>query len=460
MINSPLSGQALWHPALAARTGGQAALAQALVDSRARTLALFDAFEAALQPAGLAVPYDTTLNPPLWELGHIGWFQEWWLARYPQRSAGVRADPVCARSPSLLPGADALYNSSEVPHPSRWHLPLPDAYATRAYLAATLDDSLQRLACADDTDEALYFYRLALFHEDMHGEAAVYMAQALGITLPADAAFPGGPDAAGPRLPGAVAASPRAAGSGPADAVCRMPACRWTLGSAAEQGFAFDNELCAHPVALAAFEIDAAPVTWARYLPFVEAGGYADSRWWSPEGWRWLQGAVQRRSLFSLRTGQGATDGGPVLPRDLRRDAGAWLQRHCDAWQPLDLQAPAVHLSAFEADAWCRWAGRRLPTEAEWENAAMAGPAAPQPPFNWGRVWEWTASAFEPFPGFAAHPYRDYSAPWFGSRRVLRGASTATSPRMAHPKYRNFFTPERNDLFAGFRSCALVAGTA
>ena len=116
----------------------------------------------------------------------------------------------------------------------------------------------------------------------------------------------------------------------------------------------------------------------------------------------------------------------------------------------LDFQAAAVHLSAFEADAWCRWAGRRLPTEAEWECAALS-----QPGFEWGNVWDWTANAFLPFPGFAPHPYLDYSAPWFGTHRVLKGGCAATSPRIKHPKYRNFFMPERNDIFAGFRSCAL-----
>ena len=109
----------------------------------------------------------------------------------------------------------------------------------------------------------------------------------------------------------------------------------------------------------------------------------------------------------------------------------------------------AVHLTAHEAEAWCRWAGRRLPTEAEWECTALT-----EPGFRWGQVWEWTATAFEPYPDFTPHPYRDYSAPWFGSRRVLRGACPATSPALAHPKYRNFFEPQRSDVFAGFRSCA------
>jgi EgtB-related family protein len=112
---------------------------------------------------------------------------------------------------------------------------------------------------------------------------------------------------------------------------------------------------------------------------------------------------------------------------------------------------PACHLTAYEAQAWCRWAGRRLPTEAEWERAALIGSSG----FEWGQVWEWTAGSFEPYAGFSAHPYRDYSAPWFGSRTVLRGASFMTQPRMRDPRYRNFFKAERNDVPAGFRSCQI-----
>ncbi len=115
---------------------------------------------------------------------------------------------------------------------------------------------------------------------------------------------------------------------------------------------------------------------------------------------------------------------------------------------------PAVHVSLHEAEAWCRWAARGLPTEAKWECAALALEG-----FSWGQVWEWTASQFEPYPGFIAHPYRDYSAPWFGSHRVLRGACPATSSPLAHARYRNFFEPHRNDIFAGFRS-SLTAGAS
>ena len=115
------------------------------------------------------------------------------------------------------------------------------------------------------------------------------------------------------------------------------------------------------------------------------------------------------------------------------------------------MSLPACHLTLHEAQAWCAWAGRRLPLEAEWERAAFTQPDL----FEWGAVWEWTASTFAPYPGFAPHPYRDYSAPWFGTHQVLRGASVMTQARMHNARYRNYFTPERNDICAGFRSCAL-----
>ena len=134
----------------------------------------------------------------------------------------------------------------------------------------------------------------------------------------------------------------------------------------------------------------------------------------------------------------------------LRHEAGTWQHRRHGRWQALALAEAACHLTQHEALAWCRWAGRRLPGEAEWERAALTRPES----FRWGDVWEWTASPFQPFPGFAAHPYRDYSAPWFDGRPVLRGASFMTQPRLRHPRYRNYFPAFRNDVPAGFRTCA------
>ncbi|MDQ6683835.1 MAG: SUMF1/EgtB/PvdO family nonheme iron enzyme, partial [Pseudomonadota bacterium] len=135
-------------------------------------------------------------------------------------------------------------------------------------------------------------------------------------------------------------------------------------------------------------------------------------------------------------------------PARWRREDGAWQERWFERWQPLSSAAPVIHVNAFEAEAWCRWAGRRLPRAAEWEQAAQSADG-----FCWGgSVWEWTADAFRPYPGFIAGPYRDYSAPWFETHRELRGGSFATHARLHDLRYRNFFTPERCDVFTGFRS--------
>jgi gamma-glutamyl hercynylcysteine S-oxide synthase len=398
----------------AIRRAGPELLAQALRESRADTLAAFADYRRALDD--LRVPQHAWLNPPLWEIGHIGWFQEYWIARHPQRSLGVRSDPEAPRAAPLRSGADALYDSSRVAHARRWSLPLPDADASLADLQRQLDATLELLARTPHDDDALYFFRLALLHEDMHHEAALYMAQSLGIDVPA-------PHAPAPR-PGAGAAGE-----------LRLPAGRFRLGSDAG-GFAFDNELAAHGCDMPECRIDRRALRWGQYLPFVEAGGYGQPQWWTDAGRSWLSAC------------------GQTHPRHLRRAGSGWQQRVGRRWQPLDPDRAACHLSAHEAAAWCAWAGRRLPSEAEWERAATEAAAD----FHWGEVWEWTASPFAAYPGFVAHPYRDYSAPWFGSRPVLRGASFATSPRLRHARYRNYFTAERTDIFAGFRSCALDAG--
>ena len=393
------------------RHSNAAELANALQAARADTLRTFAAYERI--SGDLQVPYRPDLNPPLWELGHIGWFQEWWLARNPQRKLGAAADPTVQRLAGVRAQADALYNSSQVPHASRWSLPLPTPDATRDDLALQLAQTLALLEKAQG-DDGLYFFRLALLHEDMHHEAAVYMAQTLALDLD-DARW----------LPPTLAAPRHALHLDAATCVMGQP-----LNA---PGFAFDNELGHEAVALDAYSIDNRVLLWGDYLPFIESGGYSDDRWWSAAGRAWL------------------AQTGLTMPLYLRRAGGQWQRRTGSQWQALNLQECACHLTAHEAHAWCAWAGRRLPSEAEWLHAARQRPHD----FAWGQVWEWTASAFRPFVGFVPHPYQDYSAPWFDGRPVLRGASFATQPRLRNLNYRNFFQPQRNDVPAGFRSCAL-----
>jgi ergothioneine biosynthesis protein EgtB len=376
------------------RTGGRDAVGEALLAARRRTLQLADAYAAVLAPAGFRVPYRSTLNPPLWEWGHVAWFQEWWVGRNAQRSRGIACEPDHARGPSAMPEADAMYDSSRVAHTRRWELALPDEKTTREWLAATLEQTLALLDAlpARASDDDLYFYRLVALHEEMHAEAAIYMADSLGI-----------------RVPAMVLRKAPTLHEG--RATLKIAAQRFEAGWAGP-GFAFDNELQPLAVDLQAFEIDAEPVSWPRFFEFVDAGGYRTHEYWDEAGWAWLE-----------------ANGAPARERRT--------------------EGPATHLTAHEAQAWCRWAGRRLPTEFEWECAALA-----RSEFSWGHAWEWTASTFLPFPGFVPHPYRDYSQPWFGTRRVLKGACPATSAALAHPRYRNFFEPQRSDIFAGFRSCA------
>lgn len=377
------------------------ALAGALRDAREYTNAqLMD-----LDDTRWRVPYLAIINPPLWEYGHVGWFMERWCLR-------LRGDG--SLGPSLLADADRWYDSSNVPHATRWSLDLPDRRATTRYVTDVLARTLDALARADDSDAGLYYFRLSLYHEDMHGEAFAYTRHTL--------AYPA-PHSARPRLPQANAADDRVVAGGPFD-----------MGAPeGGRGFVFDNEKWSTRVQVAPFAIRRGLVTNAEFARFVDAGGYARLELWSDEGREWLR-KTQRQH-----------------PRDWRRDtSGGGQERHFDRWAPLVEAAPVVHVTAFEAEAYCRWAGRRLPTEAEWECAAV------QQAIDWGgSLWEWTATPFAPYAGFSADPYKDYSAPWFHTHRSVRGGSIVTRERMHHPRYRNFYLPDRDDVFVGFRTCAV-----
>jgi gamma-glutamyl hercynylcysteine S-oxide synthase len=399
---------ALSAPSLApARHALRAELAHLLTETRRRTLALAQAWKEA--DADMLPPsYAPELNPPLWELGHVAWFQERWTLRNPEWHVGHKANPERPFLPSVLPLADAHYDSSQVAHRDRWTLPLPGFCDTLDYLAQTLQASLAALSRCGDSDDELYFWRLSLMHEAMHNEAWLFMAQMLGLPVQQEVAQPGGSN---------VKSSADFLRDGE-QLLVSAGLCQLGTAPARADGFYFDNELGQAEQPVEAFSVDARAVTWRRYLPFVEATGHP-------------------------------------LPVHVRHAGQGWEQRVFGQWCALDLNECATHLSWHDAQAWCDWAGRQLPTEAQWVRAQTT-----LHDMRWGEVWEWTASWFEPFAGFESHPYRDYSSPWFGSHVVLRGASKATSPVMRDARYRNYYLPQRHDVYCGFRSVAPAQNTA
>jgi iron(II)-dependent oxidoreductase len=446
---------------------GNAQLIEALRDTRARTLELV----SNLSEEQLIGPRLQIVNPLRWEIGHLAWFQEFWVSRH------------LGRRPPVLKHGDELYDSARVAHETRWDLPLLERDETLAYMQQVLDrvteqasEGGQDLTDAEGYDQE-YFLNLVLLHEQMHDEAMAYTRQTLSYPPPV--------------IHEAVANKVRVA---PQDAPltkinndltrdAEIPGGKFTLGSAAEQGFVFDNEQLAHAVEIASFAISKTAVTNGEFKNFVEDNGYRRSELWTAEGWQWRTAVSADHPVYWRREGN-----------------DRWLRRNFDEWIALDERLPVIHVNWHEADAYCRWAGRRLPTEAEWEIAASAEPAAKdrgltqhkrrypwgddsrtleRANLDWsamgsvpvdalpagdsafgcrqmiGNVWEWTASDFKPYPGFVAGPYKEYSAPWFGDHKVLRGGCWVTSSRLIHNTYRNFYTPDRRDVWAGFRTCAL-----
>lgn len=409
----------------AMRDAGRDVLSLALMDARNHTLHVMAQFEPALSVPGFAMPTPGELPPPVWTGGHVGWFQEWWIARNLQRHLGPMADPTALRLASIELHSDVWWRSALQQSPVDSSVDLsfisgrsPDLATTKAYLLESLEATLELLEKAPDTDTALYFYRLALFHEDQQGERLINLAQILGVAL--DLPMPGPVAARDPIL---------------------APAVRWKMGGGNEAGFTFDNERPAYEVSVPEFEIDAQAVSWAQFVEFVDDSGYDRPELWHPDGWAWLQGKT---------AGEGRR--GPRYVDQIGVASGAVMQTRFGKPMRMLGGQPATHVTWWEADAWCRWAGRRLPAEVEWEVAAHT---AIRRGWRWGDVWEWTGTTFRGYPGFKPGPWRDYSEPFFGTHKVLRGGSFATRARLKSPKFRGFGLPGSDEIFCGFRSCTL-----
>ena len=372
-------------------------LRQALIAQREYTLALYaDLPLAYWHPQRF--PRRATINPPLWELAHIAWFQEFFALRW------CEDDPSGSRQPSCLKVADQLFDSRAVAHDARWQLDYPSKAACFDYMQCVLENVVHALEKSAESDR--YGFQLVLLHEDMHAEALAMTLATLGLVVPS--------------------VLPRRLEIGSSHVPSKGI---YIAGGAAQMGvranaFGFDNEKPPQLVRLDPFEIDARVVSDAEFAAFCASSAYQTPRFWSAEGNAWR--------VSDRRNGQ----------HPARTDQSAALA--------------AMHVNYFEAEAYCHWQNRRLPTEAEWEFAAVSSDEFLG---STGHVWEWTASPFAAYPGFKAERYREYSEPWFQSHgvrhQVLKGGSFVTHPRLKYPQYRNFYTPDRDDMFCGFRTCAI-----
>ncbi len=438
-------------------------LAEMLVDTRKRTLDLI----SDLDDEQMMGPQLRIVNPPLWEVGHLAWFQEYWNLRRPKGTWHESEGPF---GPSTLDNADELYNSMEVPQNTRWDLPLLSRGETMSYMQRILDDTLHKLNTQGPTPENAYFARLATFHEDMHAEAFTYTRHTHGLPTPP--------------ISNQDPALSESQPTGPYEGDAEVPGGQFMLGAGdtGDLPFVFDNEKWGHPVEVVPFRMARAPVTNAEFARFVNDGGYERRELWSDESWAWRDSVSAEHPVY------------------WSKDADGWSHRRFDLVEPLPPHQPAMHVNWYEAEAYCRWAGCRLPTEAEWELAASAEaspggsaitsrkrlyPWGDEPPTPrhanldgrlpgpvdvaafpegdsafglrqmTGNTWEWCSDTFGPYPGFVRDPYKDYSEPWFSGHKVLRGGSWATRGRMLRNTWRNFATPDRRDILAGFRTCAV-----
>jgi gamma-glutamyl hercynylcysteine S-oxide synthase len=419
-------------------------IAQLLADARERTLLLI----SPLSDEDLRLQHDPLMSPIIWDIGHIAHFEELWLT---QNLDG----PI---EFSEMPG---LYNPFEHPRATRAALPLPGMAQMRTRLDEIRSRVLDRLNSVkwDDNNPLLrggYVYNMVLQHEYQHNET---MLQTLQLKR-------GDPY----RAPRSTAFPRRSLTAG---GMVRFDGANVSIGTTDETA-AYDNERPQHEVYVPSFLMDRAPVTNGRYLDFMDDGGYTRTELWSTEGRRWL------------------TESGAVSPKYWTRDGDGWMMRTMDLVRPVDATRPVCHVSYYEAEAFAKWDGSRLPTEVEWEAAATWDPATQRArKFPWGEfapdskvanvdqlsfdtapvgtydalspigcygmigdVWEWTSTDFRGYPGFQSFPYKEYSEEFFGPHyKVLRGGSWATRPGAIRSTFRNWDYPIRRQIFSGFR-CA------
>ncbi|HWG24867.1 ergothioneine biosynthesis protein EgtB [Actinospica sp.] len=422
----------------------------ALDTARLRTLALTD----CVDEADLTTQHSPLMSPLVWDLAHIGNQEDIWLVR------------AAAGRPGVRPDLDGIYDAFQHPRSSRPELPLLRPDQARRYIAEVRDQALQLLGDVPaESDDPLLADRFVLGmiaqHEQQHDETMLATHQLRQGTAVLRAPAPPAAPADAARLPREVL----------------IPGGPFTMGTSTDP-WALDNERPAHPVEVSAFYLDTTPVTNEAYQAFIAAGGYEDPRWWTETGWAHRCHADIEAPLFWTRDGAGS--------------GGGWLRRRFGVVEPVPPQEPVVHVSWYEADAYARWAGRRLPTEAEWEKAARHDPSADRSRrYPWGDadpgpehanlaqrhlqpapagaypegrsaygvrqligdVWEWTSSDFEPYPGFVAFPYKEYSEVFFGpDYKVLRGGAFSVDPVVCRGTFRNWDLPIRRQIFSGFRT--------
>ena len=395
-------------------------IADALAEARQRTLELV----APFSDAQVETSHDPLMSPLVWDLAHIAAYEDLWLVH---RHGG---------EPLLHPELADMYDAFETPRADRAELPLLD----RAEALCYLDDVRSRALAILDREGPSEVHELVLQHEHQHNETMLQTIELAHLPTP----------------PG-LAPAPRAGTGRPHSGLepIEIPAGPFEHG-APDDRFSFDNERPRQVVELPNFKVGRTAITNATFLNFVEGGGYQRREWWSDEGWAW-------KEEYDI-----------THPHGWAAGSDGWRQWRVDGEAPLHPAEPVVHLSWFEADAFARAHGARLPTEAEWEKAATwtqprfprrpnldqtglgphpvgDGPAG-VPLGMLGDTWEWTATEFDGYPGFVAHPYREYSEVFFRKGYyVLRGGSWATRARVATPTFRNWDLPQRRQIFSGVR---------